>query len=627
MLHYLELEETVGRLWHRMVGGTASYPRHPDHGVTLDEVRGQLAVFFRGLGGEAAVQMSAAGGRVSGHRLKFRQRIGLGEERLEQAGRDTATLFLPPLLDLFPDAALNRALYHWLAAYFVHLPTVPIIAADPLQRDLLLLRRARDTVATTLDTYPGLAARYQQMCLSLRSLRPRRPLPAVEREVEALVLALLGDGAVPAEPWLDRAAPPGYQPFLPVPLWGDALTRPDGEPARDSEELGGGGQRAENERKRAATRRRSEQAQRKDPMAINRFEKILAMAEMVDVNRAADEDEDDNAEKAADDLDELTVSKHQGKPATRLKFDLDLPPEAVERSVLTADLTYPEWDYTRRAYLPDACRVLTAPAAEQGEIWQPDAATQAQIRRVRRQFEALRPKHQVLRAQMDGDELDIEALVRERSDLAAGGAGTDRVHLALRRQTHDLAVALLVDVSLSTDGWVDNRRVLDIEKEALLVLSHGLAASGDDHAIFTFTSRKRSWVRVETVKTFDEPLSDTVIRRISALRPGYYTRIGTAIRHAAAQLAKRPNRQRLLLVVTDGKPNDVDHYEGRFGIEDTHRAVTEARRAGLAVFGVTIDREAKDYFPMLFGRGGYAIVGHAAKLPSALPAIYRHLVS
>jgi len=98
------------------------------------------------------------------------------------------------------------------------------------------------------------------------------------------------------------------------------------------------------------------------------------------------------------------------------------------------------------------------------------------------------------------------------------------------------------------------------------------------------------------------------------------------IRHATAKLAERQNRQKLLLVLTDGKPNDIDYYEGRFGIEDTRRAVMEARRSGVTVFGVTVDREAQSYFPTLFGRGGYTIVGQVAKLPSALPAIYRHLV-
>ncbi len=295
-------------------------------------------------------------------------------------------------------------------------------------------------------------------------------------------------------------------------------------------------------------------------------------------------------------------------------------------TTLTADLTYPEWDYTRKAYLPAHCRVLAAPASEQGETWEPDDAARRRIGRVRRQFEALRPKHEILRAQPEGEELDIDALVRARSDLRAGGAGSDRVHLASRRQAHDLAVTLLVDVSLSTDAWVDDRRVLDVEKEALMVLAQGLAACGDSHAILTFTSRRRSWVRVETVKGFDEPFGERVVRRVSALRPGYYTRIGAALRHATAGLVERPNRQKLLLVLTDGKPNDVDHYEGRYGVEDTRRAVTEARRAGVCVFGVTIDRDAQSYIPTLFGRDGYAIVSRVATLPSALPAIYRHLL-
>jgi nitric oxide reductase NorD protein len=383
---------------------------------------------------------------------------------------------------------------------------------------------------------------------------------------------------------------------------------------------------AGDDRRRFAARRETDQAQRRDPFILNRFEKILAMAEMVNVNRPSDDSEDENAEKAADEFEELPLSNQKGKPATRLKFDLDLPPEAVDMTTLTADLTYPEWDYTRKAYLPAHCRVLAAPASEQGETWEPDDAARRRIGRVRRQFEALRPKHEILRAQPEGEELDIDALVRARSDLRAGGAGSDRVHLASRRQAHDLAVTLLVDVSLSTDAWVDDRRVLDVEKEALMVLAQGLAACGDSHAILTFTSRRRSWVRVETVKGFDEPFGERVVRRVSALRPGYYTRIGAALRHATAGLVERPNRQKLLLVLTDGKPNDVDHYEGRYGIEDTRRAVMEARRAGVCVFGVTVDREAQSYFPTLFGRGGYAIVSRVAKLPAALPAIYRHLL-
>jgi nitric oxide reductase NorD protein len=635
MLDFLELEETVGQLWHRLVGRAVTYPRYPELGVSLDEVRGYLAVVFRGLGGETGVQLAGTAARASSHRLNFLQRLGVTEERLEQPGRDTATLFLPPRIDLFPSSVLNRSLYLWLAAYFAHVPMEPILEADPLRRDVLVLRRVQETVVAVLAACPGLTQPYKELCTAMREARPQRPLPVAESKIEQIVLSLLGDdGAAPPPLWntaagaaaLPRQAPAGYQPFLPIPLWGDTWTREGGEPGRNSDEPAGPSDLAASDtRKRFAARREADQAQRSDPFILNRFEKILAMAEMVNVNRPSD-DEDENAEKALDEMEEVPLSKHKGKPATKLKFDLDLPPEAVDTACLTADLTYPEWDYTRKAFLPNHCRVLAAPASEQGEAWEADDESRRMIRRVRRQFEALRPKHEILRAQPDGEELDIDALVRARSDLLSGGCGTERVHLASKRQAHDLAVTLLVDVSLSTDAWVDNRRVLDVEKEALMVLAHGLAACGDSHSIMTFTSRRRSWVRLETVKDFDEPMGPAVERRISALKPGYYTRIGTGIRHATAKLAERPNRQKLLLVLTDGKPNDIDYYEGRFGIEDTRRAVMEARRAGVTVFGVTVDREAQSYFPTLFGRGGYTIVGQVAKLPSALPAIYRHLV-
>lgn len=636
MLDFLELEETVGRAWHRMVGGTASYPVYDDHAVTLSEVRGRLAVMFRALGGETGVQIASASARRTGHRLGWRQRIGLGDERLEQPGRDAATIFLPDRIAIFPDRALNATLYRWLAAWFAAAPIEAIAEADPLRRDLSMLRRASETAVWVLTQFPGLVADYAQLAAATAKARPRRPLPRVEQEIEQIVLALLGAGRGPSgRLWpammgtgpLPDKAPPGYRSILPCPLWGDCWTRELSPAHTDEDECApGAAAAAKDDRKRFAVRERGDDANRRDPFVLNRFEKILAMAEMVNVDRPADDSEDEDAQKAADDLEEITLSRRSGKPASRFKFDLDLPPEALDGSRLNAELTYPEWDYRSGSYLPDHCRVLAGAAPERGENWTPDETMRRHVRQVRRRFEALRPRRESMRAQADGDELDLDALVRARCDLRAGSsAGLDRVHMAMRPQGHDLAVTLLVDVSLSTDAWVDGYRVLDVEKEALLVLAHGLSACGDHHSILTFTSRRRSWVRLEAVKAFGEPMSGAVERRIGALKPGYYTRIGAAVRHAAAELARQPQRKKLLLVLTDGKPNDVDHYEGRFAVEDTRKSVQEARRLGIAVFGVTIDATAQTYFPTLFGRGGYAIVGNIKRLPAALPAIYRQV--
>jgi nitric oxide reductase NorD protein len=635
MLDFLELEETVGRAWHRLVGATASYPVHPDHAVEFADIRGQIAVMFRALGGETGVQIAGAKARKSGHRLGWRQRIGLGDETLDHPGRDSATVFLPERIGVFADRKLNAQLYRWLAAWFAVQPVAPIEDADPLRRDLLTLRRVCETSALVVARFPGLAAAYRELAAAMAEARPQRPLPRAERDVEAIVMALLGAGAPHGVLWeavvgaseLPAKAPPGYRAMLPCPLWGDCWAREVVAPQGDDDDQppGGAEKAGPDTRKRFAVREQEDRKAQRDPFILNRFEKILAMAEMVNVDRPSDDSDDDDARKAADDLDELAISRRKGKPASKLKFDLDLPPEAVDSARLDSGRLYPEWNYRSGSYMPDHCRVLTSDASDTGESFEPDDAMRRRIRQVRRQFEALRPRHELMRAQPDGHDLDLDALVRARCDLRAGSGALDRVHLAMRPQGPDLAVTLLVDVSLSTDAWVDGYRVLDVEKEALLVLAHGLSACGDHHSILTFTSRRRSWVRLETVKAFGEPLNASVERRIGALKPGYYTRIGAAVRHAAAELAAQPQRKKLLLVLTDGKPNDVDHYEGRFAVEDTRKAVQEAHRLGTVVFGITIDAAAQSYFPTLFGRGGYSIVGNIKRLPAALPAIYRQL--
>ncbi|SOD95585.1 nitric oxide reductase activation protein NorD [Caenispirillum bisanense] len=642
MFEWLELEEQVGKVWHRLVGDAASYPHHPDAAVTLAEVRPMLGVLFRSLGGGAAVELAAVGQEDSSHRLTWRQRLGMDSEKLPTASLGEATLRLPESLDLFPDPAANRDLYLWLAAFFAASEAPPLVSdGDPLRRDLRFLRAAHRGVAAALAAFPGMRRRYRRLCDDLLAVRPRRPAAEIETLVEQVVQALLSDGAPtagaahlwaavtgPDEALIDGfAAPARYRPFLPVPLWGEVRpgvtqARPQTSPDDDDAQAGKG---PEDQRKRKAKRKSLDQADRDDPLILNRFEKILSIAEMVNVNRGKEDDDEEDARKAADDLDEIVVSQNSKKASTRLRLDLDLPPDAVVGGALTGRFTYPEWDYRRETLLPNHCQVLTGTAEEEGEDWQPTDETRRLIRRVRRQFEALRPRMMTFHRQADGDELDLEALVRARVDEQADGTLSDRVYQKTRPFTRDLSVAVLVDVSLSTDAWIDDRRVLDVEKETLSVFLSGLNACGDENAVYTFTSRKRDFVRVQTVKDFDEGFGPQVLRRIAALRPGYYTRIGAAVRHVAAQLDKRPHRNRLLLVLTDGKPNDVDHYEGRFGIEDTRKAILEARRKGLSVFGVTIDKKAQDYFPALFGRGRYAIVGDISRLSRALPRIYQSL--
>ena len=210
---------------------------------------------------------------------------------------------------------------------------------------------------------------------------------------------------------------------------------------------------------------------------------------------------------------------------------------------------------------------------------------------------------------------------------AAGGIATSDTTSTLRPGRRDAAITLLIDASASTDGWViADRRIIDVEKETLLVASEALAALGDPHAMLAFASAGPSRVLVQTLKRFEEAAgTGDVRRRIAGLEPDGYTRAGPAIRHATAGLMQQRARHRLLLLISDGRPNDIDCYEGRYGVEDTRAAVGEARLQGVHVHCLTVDREAPRYATRIFG-GDFAVLSRAERLPGVLTTLLRELV-
>nr|WP_101068503.1 nitric oxide reductase D protein [Roseovarius salinarum] len=634
-----EPEETVGKLWHALASRLDAPEVHHGAAVDLSQVSGRLAVFFRGLGGAHAVEIRPVSAEVSRHRLSFLRRLGTEAEVLPRASFDGEALRLPQRLAVFPSREANGALYLWLAAAAAHAPG-HVADDDPLRADLRALGAARAMTAAALDAAPGLAGLHDALCAATLHIRDDRRLPRAEAAVEALVRHMLGDAAsLPETAALYKSAiatgdftgvqaPRGYRRFEPVPVWPDlrALERSAGTEveSRDAdgapEEAGQGTHRAR--------RRTADQAERRDSLILHKFEAILSWAEFLNLNRRVDDDDPDSAKKAADDQDEIGLGQISRAPATKLKLHLDLAPEDVDRERLSGQATYPEWDARAGCYLPDHARVLHSLAEPDDCVpsFREDPRAARRIRHVRRQFEALRPGRVSTPGHLDGDELDMDAAVRARVDVMTCGTGSERIWRQTRPVARDLAVSILLDVSRSTESAVGERAVIDIEREALAALAWGLDACGDDFAIHAFSSLKRDRVYVQECKDFGAPMDGTVEARIGALSPGFYTRLGAAIRHCAHGLAQQGRKRRLLLVITDGKPNDLDHYEGRHGIEDTAMAVREARRAGHSVFGVTVDKQAKSWFARLFGRGGFHVIPHPEKLTEALPLIYRELV-
>lgn len=629
LLSLLEPEEFVGGLWHGLMEKAVSAPRHPEAAAHLGEMQRSLGVLFHGLGGPAALRISPADESAETHRRSWRQRIG-GDGRRTVARRDGQALYLPTVVDAFPDERLNRALYVWLTAFFAHLAPREAAPAS-IERDISFLRDVRTATAATLAAAPGLAADHDRLRASALRARPARRLPPAEAAVEQAVRTLLGESEDSFEAACERAlrcrATASFRTFAPTPLWGEAFFDAAGAAPAPAEGANDGAGQSGDDRTHKGRRSAQEQTERQDYLALNRFEKLLTMSESMNLARPVEDDDPDGARKAADDAAEIVLSPHRKNAATRLKLELDLAPAAATDGAAMEGLRYPEWDWRRRSYRPDYCRVTVDAADVEGEAWKPSPDLLRRVRRVRKQFEALRPRREILRAQADGDDLDMEAVVRARTDLAAGETPSDRIYTTMQQQTRDLAVALLVDASLSTESWIGERRVIDVARDSALLFCHALDAGGDANAAYAFTSRGRNDVRIAPLKTFDDALCASVVRRIGALKSGYYTRIGAAVRHVAAELSKQPARHRLLLVLTDGKPNDVDHYEGRFGVEDTRRAILEARRGGARVFGITIDGRSQTFFPTLFGRGGYAVVNDPARLPTMMPILLKHVMA
>lgn len=619
------MEEWVGRQWHRFITRAAAH-EHADAAVELPAVKRSIELLFRAAGGAPAVRLADAAEARHGGPRDWLQRVAGSGTHATRARLEPEVLSLPPRLAVFPDAALNRALYLWLAAQAACLTPTGDWIGDNLRAGRAALAR-----------FPGLQARHQRLVAAQLAQRPpsarlRGRAERAERAVTAALRSLLpGGGPNDADPRHDDA-PVRPDEVAPVWLWLDvdadsAPARPRAAAREDAADTPATAGEATDRRRRRAEAVQDER-HRAPLVMFFRAESILSWGEFVRVNRADDDDPDDNARQVADDMDRLAIAPDGQRSASRVRFDLDLPSAAVDDAPLGAGVRLPEWHWKQARLLPEHCAVQRY-VAHAAAPFEPTPALRATARRVRRRLEVLRAAPRRARARTEGDEIDLDAWVRHRIDAASHPASeSPAVFTRQERSERSLATLLLADLSLSTDAHAsDEARVIDVIRDALYVFGEALAASGDAFEMLGFSSVRRQNVRIQHLKGFDERWDETARARVGAIRPGYYTRIGAAVRFATARLAARPERQRLLLLLTDGKPNDIDIYEGRYGLEDTRHAVQAAREAGLVPFCVTIDEQAQDYLPMLFGQRGYARVHRPQELVHRLAQVHGLLVS
>lgn len=346
------------------------------------------------------------------------------------------------------------------------------------------------------------------------------------------------------------------------------------------------------------------------------------------MQRPVDRDDDTAPDEFGDLLSELSAARLVSTPGQAKEVLLsDDPPEAQAKMMQSArdpadaKLQYPEWDYRKQQYQsPGATIHLTA--GNLGSQQWVDKTLQDHrvlVDSIRRRFDMLRTQRMLHRKQLDGDDIDVDAYITNCADFKAGAHFDDALYQTYRTTDRNLATTLLIDVSGSTDGWIaDHRRVIDVEREALLLVCIALESLGEPYSVLAFSGNGMHGVHMQQVKHFDEPFSNEIALRISALEPEHYTRVGAALRHATAQLMRAASEHKLLLLLSDGKPNDQDIYEGRYGVEDTRQAVIEAKLQGIRPFCLTIDRQAANYLPGTFGQHNYALLTKPELLPRIL---------
>lgn len=293
-----------------------------------------------------------------------------------------------------------------------------------------------------------------------------------------------------------------------------------------------------------------------------------------------------------------------------------------------AGIAYDEWDAGRRRYRRGWCTVYPQLARSGEPAWAEQALRTHRdvVRRLRLRLETHRLGLQRAPRQTDGEEIDLDAALADHVDRRAGHGGDLRLYVRSKKRRRDFATLVLLDVSMSTDSWVQGRRVLDVAREAALVLGEVADQLGDRVQILAFASETRNRCQVWKVFSEGEPWA-LGKRRLAALEPRGYTRIGPALRHATALLGETPAERRLLLLISDGKPTDYDRYEGRYGIADIRTAIREAHAREIHTHGLAVDAVARDYLPALFGQGGFHILAKPDQLVESLTEVYGRLTA
>ena len=610
------MEEWVGEKWHNFIirKSTLSYPQSQ---VKLSGFKSQLGVFFRALGGDKSYKIESSVALKNYGYKKFLQKIAGSNKRIELPHFGSEQFFLPSVISCFNNESLNKDLYIWLTA-------LASFGKEKTNKETWIIRNQKLS-QEVLNQWPGLEKKYNK--LVAEHLKQRLNIEKLPLDLHALETTIIESLKNPFNQ-IKFIPKSRFTPQV-VPLWiydAPQLKRKSRTELDKTVDDSKYNDVNKHNFKKKFKAEQIEENQSKGGLLSFRLESLFSWSEFINLDRSPDDTKDDDALDTAEDLDHLSLTT--GETSHKIKLDLDFPSEEYDDQKISGEILLPEYDYKQNALQEEFCSLFLMESKLETNNNLP-ASLKRQAIQLRRQFDRIRPQRQWFNNQIDGDEIDINSYINFNTDKLLGKLNTDpKLYRQLKNTYRDLSCLLLADLSLSTDTYANNdKKIIDIIRESLFLFAESLNSCNDPFAIAGFSSKRREHIRYYPIKDFEQKYNNDVVVKINCIKPGYFTRMGAAIRYATLNLKKQKTAQKLLLILTDGKPNDLDKYESRYGIEDTKRAILEAKHSGLKPFCVSIDQYSSDYLPYIFGSKSFIHIKRVEELPRKLPLLYLQLTT
>ncbi|MDO5979304.1 nitric oxide reductase activation protein NorD [Flavivirga spongiicola] len=373
-----------------------------------------------------------------------------------------------------------------------------------------------------------------------------------------------------------------------------------------------------------------DQKQMEDAVLQHQFEKVETAEEFGGNFRDFDGDDDlDDHSNALDEVNMKFTVRVDDTAHSVYQADFienTTVSESAESESSAYYLEYDEWDYSKRTYKDNFCKVYPKTQLESDVSYYKKTLNnhRSTLVGLRKMLTTVNNKYQQQRRQTQGEEFDIDAITDLFVDVHSGHTPSEKIYLSKRKKEKDLSILLLLDISLSSDGYAAGNRVIDVEKQVSILFGEILDEFNIDFSIDCFYSKTRNHSTYLSLKGFDDHWN-TAKYRVGAIEPSGYTRIGAALRHSGALLDKRDTKNKWVILISDGKPNDYDKYEGKYGINDVKQALRELNERQINSYALAIEAQAKYYLPQMFGQNHYQILTTPVELLQSLVKLYERI--